>query len=185
MAGIVVLGAPCCCGGILGGPSLYLGLYFSGVKETTQLIVEGSLIGVGLLGAVILGLCSGDTPTGERLRSCHSCCSQTVPAVPCAMAIFFGFDRTMFWSPYSNWLVCLEHRLLILDGCLGLRRKKKKVIGMILFHGRKRKKQLALISDGLHTKYPLSQATNNNILPLSDVTKQYIASTSLSNCSKQ
>jgi hypothetical protein len=47
MAGIVV-----CCGGLIGmvgGTALYLGLHFGNVPETTQLIVEGVLLGMALI----------------------------------------------------------------------------------------------------------------------------------------
>merc|ERR1712194_988653 len=47
MAGIVV-----CCGGLVGmvgGTALYLGLHFGEVPETTQVIVEGVVLGVALI----------------------------------------------------------------------------------------------------------------------------------------
>ena len=70
MAGIVVCGGGVV--GIVSGTALYLGLHFGDVPETTQVIVEGVVLGVALLIVVCCNL-PDYFKNGWRcnLHSCH------------------------------------------------------------------------------------------------------------------
>ena len=66
---------------IIGGPSLYMGLYFSGVPERTQLIIEGIVVGAGLLfGCSCVACC---IHCGDKPESIEAAC-------PCAIGSFIA-----------------------------------------------------------------------------------------------